>query len=172
MSTRPILLSLDTLALPQVRDLAAARAADLPRDQHALMSAFGGPAQTRSVTFTATSSTLATYYPSWRVPPGVTDVGIGIRASGNGVVTVQPAADAIGTSFIVSVVFDGDPTVDAATRMYNGSVLPGVSVVGRAVTALAAPVWEFTSVEFVLTIDPAPTLYVYELSFVPIHIPR
>lgn len=174
MSTRPIMLSLDTLAIPYIRDMSAARGSDLPRDQHALMTRFGAPEQVRACYLYATASTPVTYYPSLRVMPGVTDVGVGILVSGTGTVAFTVSGvDATGSSFRSAVMYDTTPSLEEAARLYNGTALPTTeSAAGRALTVRTSVLWECTDVELTVTITPDPKLYIYEMSFVPLHVPR
>lgn len=175
MSTRPIMMSLDTLALPQLRDLMAARVSDLPRDQHALMSAWGGPPQVASCYYYATASTIQVYGFTIWAPPGVTEVGIGVLMSGNGTLEFNSAFDTWGSRFTSAVVYGDEPSMETATRAYNGTVLTASSsndAYGRALTVRTAAEWGFQDVDLTVTITPSPELYIYEMSFVPLHVPR
>lgn len=170
MSTRPILMSLDTLPLPTLRDMMAARSSDLPRDQHALMSAYGGPEQVRGCYLFATASTIATYTMSLRVAPGVTVVGIGILISGNGTASFTTAAGGSST-FMSAVAYADEPSPENASRLFGGIQVAGDGE-GNALAVRSSVAWDWTSVDITLTLTPNHELYVYELSFVPVHVPR
>lgn len=174
MSTRPVNISLDLADVSEIRDMREARASDLPRDQHALMSSWGGPEQARSVYYTSTGGTTTTYYPSARVPPGVTDVGIEILVSGSASILITSAVDAVGSLFTSAVTYADTPTSESATRIYNSGTDSSQGAPGRALTVRSAVAWTWETVQLTLVIDPlsAEDVVIYGLSVVPLHIPR
>lgn len=172
MTTRPISISLDTAAVAGIRDLAPARASDLPRDQHALMSAWGGPEQARACYYTALAGVTTTYYPSVRVPPGVTEMGVEVLMSGTGRVLITSPADATGSLLLSAVTYDDTSSLENASRLYAGTV-SDYSSPGRALTVRSAVAWTWETVQLEMIINPNGfDVVIYGLSFVPIHIPR
>lgn len=175
MSTRPRPGSLDTAALAGLADLAIARAATIPREQHQLMSEGGAPEQVRAVYWVTTGGTAATYYPSLRVPPGVTEVDIEVVLSGNGLVLFTSSVDTVGCEFSSQVVYYDGPSIElATTQRTNGAVDSTNGARGRALTVRTSAVWEWTDVQLTAVITPVAGmgLEVYVVSYAPIHIPR
>ena len=171
MTTRPRGDVLDMVTPQELVDMAIARASDLPREQHALMSAGGAPEQTRSVWYEATGGTPQTYNPSVRVPPGVTAMDVEILLSGNGTVEItSPAGD---TLFRTNVVYDSAPTPDHGVQLRTDGVTEtGYDTEGTALVVLSAVAWEETDVDLTVVVTPDEKLTVYYLSFAPIHVPR
>lgn len=175
MTTRPQFISLDTRDLAQIVDLAPARASDLPREQHALMSGYGGPEKARSCYYATSAVAPATYTLSERVPPGVTELDVEIAVAGNGTIVFTTSADAVGTNFRVSaVVYDGAPSPDVAVSLRSGGVVDSTNgPAGRALTVRASSSWSFDWVDIVMVLTPEVSdLTVYAIGFAPVHVPR
>lgn len=176
MSTRANHDEADTYAPIVLRDLVPARASDLPRLQHAVMSSGGGPPQARSVYYVAESGASQTYTLSVRVPPGVTDVDVEVIVNGNGTVEMTTSADATGTLLraAVSVTNGEDDWVSFSGVRTNGVQSPAYGAEGRALGVVSSAVWYYQNVDVTVVVDASATadLRVYGLTFFPIHVPR
>lgn len=146
-----------TIRDPQEASITALR---LPAFQHAVMSAWGGPPQVSSMWVrTETAYTLTRGY---RVPPGVTEVDVEVRASSNGSVHFETAADSTGVSLWFANGFSTVAGVEKAQDVRGGKLV-----------VLAAPVWEWTDID--LYVEVAATdqeIETYTLTVYPHHVPR
>lgn len=175
MTTRPRAGSLDTMDVSQLQDMVRARASTLPREQHQLMSQGGAPEQAKGVWWRASGATPVTYSPSYRAPPGVTEVDITICASGNGTILFTTPVDAVGTEFAYAVVYRDGPSMELARESStNGVVDDSNGPRGRALTVRSSAVWEHTDVQLTVVLQSASgqELEVYWVSYAPIHVPR
>lgn len=158
----PDYTSLDLIALAPIRDPATASQSllSLLKRQHALMSGWGGPPQSRTLFFYAESS-LVDRTISYRVPPGVTDIDVEVVASGNGPVNFATAVDAEGVTARFVDAFADDPGPESAT-----------TVRANGLRVLASPVWAFTDVEIAVEIAAGSLLQTYTLTIYPRQVPR
>lgn len=158
----PDYTSLDLIALAPIRDPATASQSllYLLKRQHALMSGWGGPPQSRTLFFYAESS-LVDRTISYRVPPGVTDIDVEVVASGNGPVNFATAVDAEGVTARFVDAFADDPGPESAT-----------TVRANGLRVLASPVWAFTDVEIAVEIAAGSLLQTYTLTIYPRQVPR
>lgn len=177
MSTRARFESLDLADVTPLRDLAAARASDLPRQQHALMSGWGGPPQARSVYWGSESGVPYEGHISYRVPPGVTEVDVSVLAWGEGTIRFLPSTDAVGTKLRFATL-DYTHTLtgqlESAVWLGTAGVLDSDNGAesGRAMTVRAAVAWTWTDVEIQIDLTSTTDAYVYAVTFTPLHIPR
>lgn len=175
MTTRPRFESLDLADTSRLRDLAPARASELPRQQHALMSEWGGPPQMRSVYLDALSGAVYTDVISYRVPPGVTEVDVHALMYGSGTALFTTSSDSTGTRFR-SLGSTGTGMLEAAEWKMTGGTLSADNGAesGRALIVRSAVAWEWTDVDITVVVDATAgrDLYVFGLVFSPIHIPR
>lgn len=174
MTTRPQFDSLDLADPSPLLDLAIARASLLPREQHALMSGWGGPPQCRACMFVAENGASNTYTISYRVPPGVTDVDVAALLYGDGTLTLTTSADATGTR-MRSVGASDNVSEGAVWVTTNGSLDDDNGAEsGRALTMRAAVAWTWVDTDITVVIDAAGSddLYLWALTFKPIHITR
>lgn len=169
MSVRPWFHPLDRADVRELADLHTARALDLPREQHALMSGYGGPGQGRSCYITATTTI------SYRVPPGVTEVDVEAWIAADGTnddsnVVFTSSVDATGTKF--NLVGGNETDVSSATRYQTGGPLASSygAQSGRALTVRSAVAWTWADVDVTVTITAVGTdVVIYALAFKPVH---
>lgn len=177
MSTRPRFSSLDRMDVAELVDLVGARVALIPREQHDLMSGWGGPSQARSVYMQADDNTTNNYTISYRVPPGVTNVDVAVLVFGAGTVKLTTAADTTGTLFRSTDMLMQDSMQSAAVWLKSNGVYNGYGAEsGRALGVASSPSWAWTdtdvSVEVVGASQTGDEMYVLGLVFVPIHVAR
>jgi len=172
MTTRPRYESLDIADTTQLLDLAPARASSLPRQQHALMSGWGGPPQCRSWIAPSPSGGSDTYVISYRVPPGVTEVDVAVLMYGDGTVTFTTSADATGTRLRTVGQPGGNEVLESARWYGTAGTLDtdNGAESGRALIVRSAVAWEWTDVN--ITAVVYNDLWTYALTFTPLHIPR
>ena len=130
--------------------------------QHALMTGWGGPPICRSYYLSTTTDTTRSV--TLHLPPGVTQVYVGLLAWGNGSITVTTSADGTGTVFtLVGPVDTGAMDEESAAWVLGG----------RPVTVASSASWAWADVDFTLTVDVVDTV-VGALAFEvrPIHVPR
>lgn len=173
MSTRPRFESLDIASTEPLRDLAPARASELPRQQHALMSAWGGPPQCRSCVLTSTGAILSVGI-SYRVPPGVTEVDIAALMCGDGTILFTSPVDAVGAQLRANGQ-TADLLEHATWKSTGGTLDPDNGAEsGRALIVRTSAAWEWTDVVITTALDASASddLYLFALTFSPIHISR
>jgi len=178
MSVHPLTSpDVDTLGIVPVVDLAPA-AIDYLRAvrtrQHALMSAWGGPAVCRTLYILATGN--ATHTVTVRVPPGCTDLDLSVHAFGNGTLTVTSSADATGTQLVsVAPIDSAAIEEEAAQWISTGGALSssaGASS-GRAVTVRSSNAWTWVDVDLTFAITGVTTRFgIMALETRPAHPPR
>lgn len=155
--------SVDIMTPAAIRDpmQASITALRIPALQHAVMSGWGGPPQVSSMWVrTETTYTLTRGY---RVPPGVTEVDVEVRGSGNGSVHFTTAADATGVKLWFA---NGFTTTVAGVYMAQ-------DIRGGKLTVLAAPVWEWTDIDVLVEIGATDgPIETYTLTVYPHHVPR
>lgn len=158
----PDYTSLDIITPALIRDSkqATIEMLRLPAKQHALMSGWGGPPQVS--TMCSLTQSLVEITRGYRVPPGVTEVDIEVRASGNGSVTITTDDDATG----VTLWFANGSSTEA-------SVVRAQDVRGGRLTVLAAHAWEWTDVNLYVEVEAsADEIGTYTLTVYPHHVPR
>lgn len=172
--TRPALgaPSLDSQEPGRLRDLVLAQVAllqSVDTNQHALMSAWGGPAICHN--FYATPTGNATYTATFRMPPGVTDCDVSLLLGGIGIVTITTAADSTGTALSTTSGYQPE----FADWVSTGGVAPtsAGATSGRAVTVASSASWAWADVDFTLTVTGVSgTLYILAIELRPIHVSR
>jgi len=150
-----------TIRDPQEASITALR---MPAFQHALMSGWGGPPQVSTMSIYTLAGWVSNVTRSYRVPPGVTEVDVEVRASGKGLVKIESDEDTTGVSLWFADSFVGEePAPHAANDMRGGRLV-----------VLAAPVWEWTDVDLYIecTTDLGVNLETYTLTVYPHHVPR
>jgi len=146
-----------TIRDPQEASITALR---LPAFQHALMSGWGGPPQV-STMYTLTQ-TLVEITRGYRVPPGVTEVDVEVRGSGNGSAHFTTAADATGVKLWFANGFSTEAGVEKAQDVRGGKLI-----------VLAAPVWEWTDIDLSVEVEATgDEVGTYTLTMYPHHVPR
>lgn len=155
----PDYTSLDLVVNLPLRDHQAAsqHMLFLPKRQHALMSGWGGPPQSRTLCIEGSSTVETTI--SYRVPPGVTHIDMEVDASGNGNVNFSTAVDTTGIDLHFIDAFSADPGTELSTTVRTN----GLQV-------LAAAEWEWTDVDIAVEVDDV--LSTYTLTIYPRHVPR
>lgn len=154
--------SVDIMTPAAIRDpmQASITALRIPAFQHAVMTGWGGPPQVS--TLSCLTQILFDITRGYRVPPGVTEVDVEIRASGNGSVEITTAADATGITLWFANGFSDEAGPHKAQDVRGGRL-----------TVLAAPAWEWTDID--LTIEAEATngeFATYTLTIYPHHDPR
>lgn len=178
MTTRPRFDPLDRTVPTELVDMATARVQGIPREQHGLMSSFGGPPKSRSCYYAASAGTPAAFTLSECVPPGVTEMDIEIDVSGDGSVAFTTSVDATGSLLRSAASLDvstGNPSPDYSTRTRTGGVVDAANgPSGRALTVRSSAVWSFDRINVTVTLTPETgrDLEVYGITFYPVHIPR
>lgn len=146
-----------TIRDPQEASITALR---LPAFQHALMSGWGGPPQV-STMYAATETTIE-FTRGYRVPPGVTEVDVEVRGSGNGSVHFTTAADATGVTLWFANGFNPQVGPEKAQDVRGGRLV-----------VLAAPVWEWTDTDLYVSVEATvDDIETYTLTVYPHHVPR
>lgn len=174
MSVQPIAdIDVDLIDLYALRDMAPALVDYLRMiraRQHALMSAWGGPAVCRSMGLTSSGAT------SWTVPiavpPGVTDVGLDLLCHGSAIITITTSADATGTE--LRAVAPNGAGADTPVWVSTGGLAPssaGASS-GRAVTVLSAVSWAWSDVDLTIAVTDVASFGLLALETRPIHVAR
>lgn len=154
--------SVDIMTPAAIRDpmQASITALRMPAFQHALMSGWGGPPQVS--TMYAVTQSLVEITRGYRVPPGVTEVDIEVRASGNGSVHFETAADATGVMLWFANGFSAEAGPEKAQDVRGGRL-----------TVLAAPVWEWTDIDLTIEVEATDgEIGTYTLTVYPHHVPR
>lgn len=174
MSVSPTYRPLNRSSTSELPDLFPARASSIPLHQHSLMSGFGGPPQGRGCYIAATSGTTVTRTISFRVPAGVTAVGLSVLMSGRGVVSFTSTEDATGTELRTNMTFFGTPSLDSATWAHSGYNGDTATAGGRGLVVRAAEQWDFDWVDVTMSVipDSGMDLTTYSLVVHPIHMPR
>lgn len=174
MSVQPIAeIDVDLIDLYAVRDMAPALVDYLRMirsRQHALMSAWGGPAVCRSLGLTSSGST--TWTVTVRVPPGVTDLGLALLCHGSAIITITTAADATGTE--LRSVAPNDAGAETPTWVSTGTVAPssaGASS-GRAVTVLSSASWTWSDVDLSIAVADVSSVGLLAIETRPVHVAR
>ena len=152
-----------TIRDPQEASITALR---LPAFQHALMSGWGGPPQV-STMYAATETTIE-FTRGYRVPPGVTEVDVEVRGSGNGSAHFTTAADATG----VKLWFANGWLWSASGFSTEAGVEKAQDVRGGKLIVLAAPVWEWTDIDLSVEVEATDEVGTYTLTVYPHHVPR
>lgn len=144
-----------TIRDPQEASITALR---LPAFQHALMSGWGGPPQVS----TMYARRVAHLTRGYRVPPGVTEVDVEVRGSGNGSVHFTTAADATGVKLWFANGFSTEAGVEKAQDVRGGKLI-----------VLAAEVWEWTDIDLSVEVESTDDeIGTYTLTVYPHHVPR
>ncbi len=150
-----------TIRDPQEASITALR---LPAFQHAVMSGWGGPPQVSTMSVYVPTETLIEFTRGYRVPPGVTEVDVEVRGSGNGRVKIETAEDATGVSLWFADAFvEEEPGPQSAKDIRGGRLI-----------VLAAPVWEWTDIDLYVECECGigENLETYTLTVYPHHVPR
>lgn len=146
-----------TIRDPQEASITALR---LPAFQHALMSGWGGPPQVS--TLSCLEQGLREITRGYRVPPGVTEVDVEVRGSGNGSVRFTTAADATGVTLWFANGFNPQVGPEKAQDVRGGRLV-----------VLAAPVWEWTDTDLYVNVEATvDEIETYTLTVYPHHVPR
>ena len=146
-----------TIRDPQEASITALR---LPAFQHALMSGWGGPPQVS--TMSCLTQLLGDFTRGYRVPPGVTEVDVEVRASGNGAVHLFTDEDATGVRLWFANGFNPEVGPEKAQDVRGGRLV-----------VLAAPVWEWTDIDLYVNVEATlDEIETYTLTVYPHHVPR
>lgn len=154
--------SVDIMTPATIRDpmQASIAALRIPALQHAVMAGWGGPPQ--AATMCELTATVRVTTRGYRVPPGVTEVDVEVRASGNGSVAITTAADATGITLWFADGFSTEAYPHQARDVRGGRL-----------TVLAAAVWEWTDIDLTIEVEATDgEIGTYTLTVYPYHVPR
>lgn len=154
--------SVDIMTPAAIRDpmQASITALRIPAFQHAVMAGWGGPPQVS--TLSCLTQLLVEITRGYRVPPGVTEVDVEVRASGNGSVAITTAADATGITLWFADGFSTEAYPHQAKDVRGGRL-----------TVLAAAVWEWTDIDLTIEVEATDgEIGTYTITVYPYHVPR
>ena len=175
MSTPPVFdLDLDLLDPVALRDMAPALIDYLRTArtrQHALMSAWGGPAVCRSCNYQAVIDTTATF--TVRIPPGVTDIDLALTCFGTAVINITTSADAVGTE-LRAVAPGGSNGDETPIKVATGGLISSSAGAGsgRAITVRSSVSWTFADVDLEFDLTGVDSFGILAIETRPIHVPR